>query len=220
VTDKPTVYEAVNAVMAAVQAIGKGDRNTQQNYSFRGVDAVVNAVGPVLREHGVILVPLAAEIESERYETKSKTPMRGVTVKVGYRFYGPAGDYIDATTYGEAADSGDKAVSKAMSVAYRVCLLQALCIPTDERDPDADSHERAMPAVEAVTTIDLGDLMGRIALAETVGQLRGLWGEASMHHREMQLSGIDWKTVQDLITERKTDLEAAQQPTLEEAASE
>jgi len=37
-------------------------------------------------------------------------------------------------------------VSKAHSVAYRTLLLQALCIPTDEPDPDAASHERAAPA--------------------------------------------------------------------------
>lgn len=217
-TDKPTVVELMSLVMSDVQAIGKGDRNQQQGYSFRGVDATVNAVGPVLRKHGVVVVPLAAEIESERYETKSKTPMRGVTVKVGYRFYGPDRDFIDATTYGEAADSGDKAVSKAMSVAYRVCLLQALCIPTDEPDPDSESHERAQPS--AVTTIDLAELLARVTNAESLGVLRGLWGEGRMHHVEMRLSAADWSTLQDLITARKTELEAAEQTTVEESDSE
>jgi hypothetical protein len=51
-------------------------------------------------------------------------------------------------------DSGDKGTAKAMSVAYRILLLQSLIIPTDDRDPDQDSYERAVapnpdPIVEA-----------------------------------------------------------------------
>src|SRR3546814_8240847 len=30
-----------------------------------------------------------------------------------------------------------------MSLAYRIVLLQSLCIPTDDRDPDQDSYERS-----------------------------------------------------------------------------
>ncbi len=142
---KPTVLEALAACMTDVQAIAKGDRNTQQNYSFRGIDAVVNAVGPVLRRHGVIVVPTQVRHDVEHYTTAKGTPMRGVTLIVDFRFYGPAGDFIDAQAAGEASDSGDKATPKAHSVAYRTLLLQALCIPTHEPDPDSESHERATP---------------------------------------------------------------------------
>lgn len=140
---KLTVIEALSAVMEDVQAVKKGDRNTQQNFNFRGIDAVVNAVGPALRKHGVVVVPTGTSWESERYQTKSGAQMRGVTLTVSFRFYGPAGDFIDAQASGESSDSGDKAMPKAHSVAYRTLLLQALCIPTDEPDPDAQSHERA-----------------------------------------------------------------------------
>ena len=40
-------------------------------------------------------------------------------------------------------DSGDKATAKAMSVAFRTALLQALALPTDEPDPDSQSYERS-----------------------------------------------------------------------------
>jgi hypothetical protein len=142
VSDKPTVVEALAAVMEDVQSIRKGDRNTQQNFNFRGIDAVVNAVGPALRKHGVIVVPTGAHYDEQRYESRNGAQMRGVTTSVCYRFYGPAGDHIDANVLGEASDSGDKAIPKAFSVAYRTLLLQTLCVPTDEVDPDAQSHER------------------------------------------------------------------------------
>lgn len=140
----PTVFEAFNAVMESVRAVGKSDFNQQQNFAFRGIDSTVNAVGPALREHGVIIVPFAQmENVATEYETRSKTRMVNRLVHVRWRVYGPQGDWFEGESWGEAADSGDKAMSKAQSVAYRVFLLQALCIPTGDRDPDADAHERA-----------------------------------------------------------------------------
>jgi ERF superfamily. len=148
VSDKPSIAEALSAVMGDVQSVRKGDRNTQQNYAFRGIDAVVNAVGPAFRKHGVVCVPLLEEVAYNTVEVgKNRSIMRECTVRVRYRFYGPAGDSIECVTIGEAMDSGDKATPKAMSVAYRVALLQALTIPTDEPDADAQSYERsARPA--------------------------------------------------------------------------
>lgn len=52
-------------------------------------------------------------------------------------------DFITCITQGEAFDSGDKATAKAHSVAFRTAMLQTLCLPTDEKDPDVDTYERA-----------------------------------------------------------------------------
>jgi ERF superfamily len=141
----PTVVQALAAVMQeeSVQAIAKGRRNKDQGFKYRGIDEVMNAVGPAFRKHGVVCVPVEAGYDAEHYTTKKQTAMKNVTVRVAFRFFGPAGDYIDAMTLGEAADSGDKAVSKAHSVAFRTLLLEALCIPTGDEDPDATAHERA-----------------------------------------------------------------------------
>jgi hypothetical protein len=148
-SDHPTVHEAFSAVMAEVQGIGKNDRNAKQGFNFRGIDATMNTVGPALRKHGVVIVPEALSIESERYTTANGGQMRNATVHMKYTVFGPAGDSFTGSTYGEAADAGDKAVSKAQSVAYRTFLLQELTVPTQERDPDADAHERVDPAQQA-----------------------------------------------------------------------
>ncbi|MBF9350607.1 hypothetical protein HA138_12570 [Mycobacteroides chelonae] len=145
----PTVFHAWNAVMNDVQSIGKESRNAQQNFNFRGIDAVLDAVGPVLRKHGVAVVPTAFEHEAERYTTKSGGQMLNRVVQVTYTVYGPQGDSFTGSVFGEAADSGDKAMSKAHSVALRTFLLQALTIPTGDPEPDASSHERATPATAA-----------------------------------------------------------------------
>lgn len=141
-SDKPTVIQVLSECMAAVQAVGKSDRNQQQGYNFRGIDAVINAVGPVFRKHGVVPVPMLEKATYRDVQTSTGKPSRECTVQVRYRFHGPAGDYVDAVVPGESMDFGDKGTPKAMSVAYRIALLQLLTIPTHEPEPDASTYER------------------------------------------------------------------------------
>lgn len=141
----PEIYTALSAVMGDVQGIAKAQRVTEgpARFNFRGVDDVVNAVGPVLRKHSVVVVPHEVQsVEHERYTTRSGAPMDGVTIVIRWRFYAGDGSYVEASSAGQSSDSGDKAIPKAHSVAYRTVLLQALCIPTDEPDPDSFVHER------------------------------------------------------------------------------
>jgi hypothetical protein len=140
-----TIYEALALVMADVDHVAKRERNTQgRGYNFRGIDAVVNAVGPVLRAHKVIVAPDVREYHyGEILSGKERTPMGHARVVVAYTFYGPEGDSLVCSAAGEAFDSGDKATAKAMSVAFRTALLQALTLPTDEPDPDLSTYERA-----------------------------------------------------------------------------
>jgi hypothetical protein len=150
-TEAPNIYAAFSAAMEEVQAVRKEGFNDSQRYNFRGVDQVVNAVGPIFRKHHIIPVPHHCVAEYRNAQTSTGKAAREVTVSATYRFYGPAGDYIEAVVPGESLDSGDKGTAKAMSVAYRIVLLQSLCIPTDDRDPDQDSYERVAvdPVVEA-----------------------------------------------------------------------
>ena len=139
-----TIVQSLNEVMKAVGAIAKSDRNSAQGFNFRGIDSVVNAVSPQLQKHGVIVMPSVEEYDYSNVEIgKNRTVMGHVKVRVTYTFVGPEGDAIKATVVGEAMDSGDKATAKAMSVAFRTALLQSLCLPTDDVDPDAQSYERS-----------------------------------------------------------------------------
>ena len=142
-TENPTIFDVLNKVKSAIGAVGKNERNTMQNFNFRGIDAVVNAAAPALNEHGVIITPKVIESNYETVEIgKNKTPMAHVTVVVEYTFWGPSGDSVSSTVLAESMDSGDKACAKAMSVAYRIALLQTLNLPTTDPDPDAESFVR------------------------------------------------------------------------------
>lgn len=141
-----TIYEALAEVMRTVKPVAKKERNTAPgaNYNFRGIDAVTNAVGPALRKHGVIVVP---EVLDYQYGTvtvgKNRTEMSHARLTIAFTWFGPEGDSIRSVTAGEAFDSGDKATSKAHSVAFRTAMLQTLCLPTDEADPDTGQHVRS-----------------------------------------------------------------------------
>jgi len=166
------VHVALCKVMAEVQAVGKEGFNKQQGFSFRGVDDVVNAVGPVLRRHRVLVTPTLISAKHRDFETKNGALMHEAIVEVGYEFTGPAGDKLHGSSIGESADSGDKATAKAMSVAYRTWWLQALCIPTDEPDPDETIVVRGeaeqIPSAECKT---------RLIAASTKDIAKQLWGD-------------------------------------------
>jgi hypothetical protein len=48
---------------------------------------------------------------------------------------------VSALVASEGIDYGDKATSKAMSMALKYALFQTLMIPTEEADPDAQTYE-------------------------------------------------------------------------------
>lgn len=133
--DLPTVLQALANVMKDVTSIGKKDFNDFHKFNFRGIDTVLDKVGPALRDHGIVPIPELREIQSDDLTAKDGKRKRGVTLTVAYTFYGPRGDSITTVVPGEANDTEDKASSKAMSVAFRTALLQVLAIPTGERDP-------------------------------------------------------------------------------------
>lgn len=205
-----TVVAALAQVMDDVQAVRKGDRNQQQGFNFRGIDSVVNAVGPALRKHGVVAVPVKVEPHFESYQSRQGAQMRNCTLKVTWRFYGPAGDHIEAETLGEASDAGDKATPKAASVAYRTLLLQALCIPTDEPDPDAMVAERAAPTPShpqrETDPVWMEAVELRIAAATTLTDLTAIRTEANHKYEKFALSKDDASLLKKAIEQREAEI--------------
>lgn len=133
------IYTLIPKIMGDIGAIGKDQKNKMQNYKFRGIDDIYNAVQPSLITHGVFVVPEVLETTTkDRLSTKGGTLIY-VMHKVRYTFYADDGSYFEAIVSGEAMDSGDKASNKAMSAAMKYALLQVFCIPT-EGDNDTENN--------------------------------------------------------------------------------
>lgn len=176
-SDDRTIYERMGAVLAALPAIGKNQRNQQQGFNFRGIDDVLNALNPMLAEHGVFYLPEVLERVGEQRETRNGGVMHVVHLHVKYRFYGLKGDFVEASGWGEGTDSGDKATPKAMTGAMKYVLFQAFAISTEEASKnDADHHtpEETVSGAQVVQArfADLDETQKEI--------LRGPWKEAGL----------------------------------------
>jgi len=151
------IHAAIIAIMRAIGPIAKELRNTQQNYNFRGVDQIYNAVYPHLCEYGVYST---SEIMAEKHDnfiSNGKTVIHSI-LTMRFTYHAEDGSSVSTEVVGEGTDyGGDKASNKAMSVADKYALLQLLKIPTAMVDPDREGPRtnpdaaRQQPRGERVT---------------------------------------------------------------------
>lgn len=137
---------AVGAELAKV-GISKDRRNEQQNFRFRGIDDVMNAVSPILAKHDVLFTVHYTDYPDVERVTGKGTTLIYSKVRGDFTFISARdGSQVSVTTFGVAMDSGDKGTNKAMSAALKYALLQTFLIPTESTD-DADegSFEPSVP---------------------------------------------------------------------------
>lgn len=140
------IYESIAAIMLDVPAIGKGKRNKEQGFLYRGIDDVMNALQPLLSKHKVFVVPEVLEQTREERTTKGGKALLYSVMRIKYTFFAEDGSSVSAVVVGEGMDLADKASNKAMAVALKYALFQVFCIPTEEMvDPDSETPEPSEP---------------------------------------------------------------------------
>ena len=136
----PMIYGKIADCMRQLGAIGKDSRNDQQGFMYRGVDAVMNALNPVLTANRMFCVPEVLEQHREERQTRSGGNLIYSILKMRYTLYAEDGSSVSAVVIGEGMDSADKSSNKAMSVAYKYAMFQIFSIPTEEMaDPDGET---------------------------------------------------------------------------------
>ena len=143
---KEMIYGLIAKAMGKVGAIGKDSTATNFNgkkmYNFRGIDAVYNALNPVMSELGLFICPEVLEQSREERKSTSGGNLIYSILKIKFTMYAPDGSNVSCVVIGEGMDSGDKASNKAMSIALKYACFQLFMIPTEEMvDPDAEVHE-------------------------------------------------------------------------------
>ena len=140
--ETPQIFKLIGKAMGEIGAVGKDSVNKQQGFKYRGIDAVYNALNPVMSKYGLFIVPEILEQTREERETKNGTNLIYSILKIKFTMYAPDGSNVSAVVIGEGMDSGDKATNKAMSIAMKYAAFQMFMIPTEDVvDPDAESHE-------------------------------------------------------------------------------
>lgn len=145
-TNDPTgaIHDAMAAILDEVPAVGKDSTNTGLNFNFRGIEAILNALNPLLGKHGVVPRP----VQTHLLHWEPKTKGYAAVVQVTYRLTARDGSWVEAEGLGEGHDFGDKAVSKATTMAQKMMLGHTFAIAYDD-DPDGDTVQQPAPRAKA-----------------------------------------------------------------------
>lgn len=175
-TKFPAIYPALIKANKAIGAIAKNNANQQQHFMFRGVDDVYNELHPILAECGIVIIP-----EVVNYEVSERQARNGVLLytraTILHHFTAEDGSHVTTKVVGEAMDSGDKGMNKAMSIALKYALFQLFTIPTKEdKDPDATSYEIVpQTAVDTDYQSRVEAAFNELARASTMGELKDIY---------------------------------------------
>jgi len=152
------IHELIGKAMGMVGAIGKDTRNAQQGFMYRGIDAVYNALNPVMSELGLFICPEVIGMNREERTNSKGTVLIYTQLTIKYTVYAPDGSNITLTVVGEGMDTGDKSANKAMSVAMKYAMFQLFFIATEDlKDPDADVYTDIQPKQQAFTRPEVGE---------------------------------------------------------------
>lgn len=144
------IYQTVFDIMAELDPIGK-DSKSNQGFKYRGIDAVMNALGPLFAKHRLCAVPEVLEQSREERQSSKGGLLIYSIVRMKYTFIAEDGSSVAAVVIGEGMDSGDKATNKAMSIAFKYACFQLFCIPTEETHPDPDKEVQDVEPKKAKT---------------------------------------------------------------------
>lgn len=194
--DDRNIVQRMCAIQSEVGYISKDSVNQEQHYRFRGIDAFMNALHPLLPKHGVIVAPRVIERASFERDRFRQGQVVGVTrvveLLVEFTFHGIDGTSLVVVAAGEGADVADKATNKAMAGALKYAIMQTFMVPTQEivdadaTTPPIDSNSsRASAQREVERTMPPRDEIMRkldeacAALDKTRAKLTEKWRAAN-----------------------------------------
>ena len=138
----PKIYAAIAGVINDIGVVSKDKVNKQQGFKYRSVDDVYSVLNPALAKNKVFILPEILDEVREIGTSRSGGRVTSVILKMKYTVYAEDGSRIETVLKGEAMDTGDKAINKAMAIAYKYLCFQLFCIPVEDMaDPDAEVHD-------------------------------------------------------------------------------
>ena len=149
------IYQKMANILKECKAITKSEKNQQQGFKFRGIDNVMNELHELFARNEVFILQDVKSFETENRQLKSGSMITYTRATITFRYTTTDGSFVETTNVGEAMDTGDKGMNKAMSIALKYSLLQMFLIPTEEqKDPDATTPEETDFKKNAMNDID------------------------------------------------------------------
>lgn len=140
--DNQNIYAKMANILKETKAITKSEKNQQQGFKFRGIDNVMNELHELFAKNDVFILQEVQDFTVDARPTAKGGTLFYTRAKIKFRYTTTDGSFVETVNVGEAMDSGDKGMNKAMSIALKYSLLQMFLIPTEEqKDPDATTPE-------------------------------------------------------------------------------
>lgn len=144
--NRKKLVEAIKEIASV--GVGRNARNEAQGYMYRSADDVLNTVTPILAKYGICACPFFTIVGEDKTIQGQRSQQTRVRVQLALTLYdteaeGDDARLLETMTYGDAQDTGDKAIMKAQTVALKYALIYGLGIPVigTENDPDSTSPE-------------------------------------------------------------------------------
>lgn len=178
------IYQRINAISQEAGALAPEAKNGVP-FAFRGIDGTVAHLTPFLHKYGVfntskVISHLVTEREAGNRVVKT------TQVEVEFEFFAPDGSSVKMVTPGLADDFADRSSAQAMSVAYRIALLQLFHLPTHSKEPEETGQDvldnrgaatNSAPAVQKAKAAAAGAAPAGVDLRKLQGQAKALGRE-------------------------------------------
>ena len=146
-----------------VQKRGFNERN---NYSYVTAADLAGAVGDILAELGIVIVPRLESIAYEPNQYGRVEAARAAQVVMAYTFTDvDSGEEITTKVAGQGLDAGDKAPYKAMTGALKYALLQSFLLATGD-DPEDERISHSLSGNGAERLINAEEILKLRALVD------------------------------------------------------
>src|SRR5215469_11897749 len=153
-SDQMNLRQKLGEVRRRIGYIQKRGYNERHDYNYVAAADIAGAVGDVLAELGVVVIPRLESITYEPHTPGRADSVRVARVIMAYTFTDEtSGEEITARVAGEGLDMGDKASYKAMTGALKYALLQSFLLATGD-DPEDERTDSRTPGVERLISAE------------------------------------------------------------------
>ena len=192
-----------DAMLSAMTDIAKlGIRKTSKaslggaTVNYRGIESAMNEMSGVLIRAGLRVTAEYSDLQiSDRPRNEDKFT-RIVVLRGAFTFTADDDSSVVFACYGEAADTMDKAVTKAQSVAFRTALFQAFVVPTMSIDPEADGDDGG----------EFDGIFAGIASLQTDADALAYWKD---HVKSFRPNSTDYMTFRRMVEAKRVELKNA-----------
>lgn len=133
------IFERIAAIAAEAGALAPESKGGVP-FAFRGIDGTVAHLSPLMNKYSVFASPSVRNYQVAEKQVGNKY-VKTTTLEVQYDFYAPDGSSVSVVVPGLADDFADRSTAQAMSVAYRIALLQLFHLPTHTKEPEETGEE-------------------------------------------------------------------------------